>query len=210
MKVLKIIGVLVLLIVVVNGVWILTATNVRQLRDAASLTPDGKAQKTREKDALDYSVATKISAPPAVVWSVLTDAPSYTTWNSTFIKMEGSITQGSKINIVVKDAPERNFPLDVSAFEAPKRMVWEDGGKIFMGVRTFTLTPNPDGTTTFAMSETFSGRMLGMIEGSLPDFSHSFEGFAADLKKTAEAKVPPPAQPATAAAAPAAPAAPAQ
>jgi hypothetical protein len=30
--------------------------------------------------------------------------------------------------------------------------------------------------------------MLGMIEGSLPDFTKSFEAFAADLKKQAESK----------------------
>jgi uncharacterized protein YndB with AHSA1/START domain len=209
MKVLKIVGVLVLLIVVVNGVWIMTGTNVRQLRDAASLTPDGKAQKTHDQGALDYSVATRISAPPAIVWSVLTDAPSYTTWNSTFLKMEGTIAQGSKINIVVKDAPEQNFPLEVSTLEAPKRMVWEDGGKIFMGVRNFTLTPNPDGSTAFAMSETFSGRMLSMIEPKLPDFTHSFEVFAADLKKASEAKAPPPPPPPAAAPEPDAGAAPA-
>jgi len=55
-------------------------------------------------------------------------------------------------------------------------------------VRTFTLLPAADGTTTFAMSETLSGGMLGMIEGSLPDFRKSFDAFSADLKKVAEAR----------------------
>jgi hypothetical protein len=52
-------------------------------------------------------------------------------------------------------------------------------------VRNFTLIPK-DGGTTFVMSETFSGGMLGMIEGSLPDFTRSFDAFAADLKNKAE------------------------
>ena len=51
----------------------------------------------------------------------------------------------------------------------------------FQGVRTFTLVESTDGFTT-----------LGMIEGSLPNFTQSFETFAADLKKQAEAKAPPP------------------
>ena len=35
--------------------------------------------------------------------------------------------------------------------------------------------------------EVFSGVMLPMIKGSLPDFAPSFEAYAADLKREAEA-----------------------
>jgi hypothetical protein len=85
------------------------------------------------------------------------------------------------------DKPDKVFDLKVTTFDAPKHMVWEDGGMMFLGVRHFTLLPQPDGTTVFAMSETFSGGMLGMIEGSLPDFRKSFSTFASDLKKRVEA-----------------------
>ena len=161
---------------------------VRQLKDAASITPDGKTQKTRTDAALDYSVATKIAAPPEVIWAILTDAPSFTAWNSTIVKLEGTIALGQKIHLTSIDNKEKVFDLTVSSLDAPKHMVWEDGGSMFLGVRHFTLLPGTDGTTTFAMSETFSGGMLGMIEGSLPDFTKTFDTFAADLKKTAEAK----------------------
>ena len=68
-------------------------------------------------------------------------------------------------------------------------MVWEDGaGGIFKGVRTYTLSPNEDGSTQFAMNEVFSGLMLPMIAGSLPDFGPTFEQYAADLKRAAENK----------------------
>jgi uncharacterized protein YndB with AHSA1/START domain len=186
-KILIVVGLLILLVVAGFGILIATATNVRQLREASSLNPNGKAERTRTKDALDYSVAVSIAAPPAAVWALLTDAPGYTGWNSTIVKLDGPIAMGSTLQLVSTDAPKRTFPLKVSAFEPPRRMVWEDGGKSFMGVRTFTLTPSATGTT-FAMSETLSGAMLGMIEGSLPDFTGSFEKFAADLKKAAESK----------------------
>ena len=52
----------------------------------------------------------------------------------------------------------------------------------------FTLTPNADGSTEFAMTEEFSGLMLPMIKGSLPDFAPVFETYAADLKCAAEGK----------------------
>jgi hypothetical protein len=36
--------------------------------------------------------------------------------------------------------------------------------------------------------EVFSGVMLPMIKGSLPDFAPSFEAYAEDLKREAEAR----------------------
>jgi hypothetical protein len=66
-------------------------------------------------------------------------------------------------------------------------MIWQDGfAPMFSGVRTYTLTPKSDGTTDFSMVEVFSGIMMLMIGGSLPDLSQSFERYAADLKKEAE------------------------
>jgi len=183
-------GVVILIVLVGGGfgIFIATGTNVRQLREASTVPATGKAERTRTKDALDYSVAATIAASPEVVWALLTDAPSYSKWNSTIVKLDGAIAKGSRISLVVKIAPQQTFGLNVSEFEPPRHMVWEDGGKAFMGVRTFTLTPAPGGGgTTFAMQETLSGAMLGMIEGSLPDFSKDFEAFTADLKKAAEA-----------------------
>ena len=163
-------------------------TTVRQLRDPSSLAANGRAERTRDEHALDYSIATRISAPPQVIWKILTDAPAYPKWNTTVVKLDGAITLGSDIKLVSTDAPDRTFGLKVTTLDAPTRMVWEDGGSMFLGVRTFTLIPAEDGMTTFTMSETLSGGMLGMIEGSLPDFRKSFDVFAADLKKLAESK----------------------
>ena len=89
---------------------------------------------------------------------------------------------------MAKVSPDRTFDLKVSELTPASRMVWEDGMPMgmFAGVRTFTLTPQSDGSTAFTMAEVFSGGMLGMIEGSLPDFTSDFEHFAADLKKRAE------------------------
>jgi hypothetical protein len=57
---------------------------------------------------------------------------------------------------------------------------------MFKGVRTFTVAPDAEGGTTFAMTEVFSGVMLPLIAGSLPDFGPIFETYAADLKREAE------------------------
>jgi hypothetical protein len=74
-------------------------------------------------------------------------------------------------------------------FSPNTRMVWRDGSApMFQGVRTYTLIPRPDGSTTFSMVEVLSGLMLPMIGGSLPDFGPPFEQYAADLKKAAEGR----------------------
>jgi uncharacterized protein YndB with AHSA1/START domain len=162
-------------------------STVRQVKDPASLTADGKTVRTRTDDALDYSVAIAIAAEPQVVWAVLTDAPSFTKWNTTLTKLEGTIAKDGKVELISKIAPDRTFTLKVSEFDAPKAMVWEDGNGMFLGVRHFTLTPR-DGGTVLAMSETYSGLFLGSAEKKMPDFTQNFETFAADVKREAEAR----------------------
>ncbi len=164
-----------------------SCATVRMARDPASLPTNGRAERVRTSRALDYSVATLIDAPPEIVWEVLTDASGYPRWNSTIVRLDGTIALGSRIRLVAHVAPKRTFKLKVSTLDSPRHMVWEDGGAMFLGVRNFTLAPSGAGTR-FAMSETFSGGMLGMIAGKLPDFTNDFETFAADLKREAEAR----------------------
>ena len=190
-KVLKAVAVLLLLVGIGMFVAIQTATVVRQLKPHDQLEANGIAEKTRTDDALDYSIAIDIAAPLPIVWALLTNAKAYPEWNSTVVKIDGNIAKTEVIKLVAKIAPDRTFELKVSEFIKNERMVWEDGGKKFSGVRTFTLQPTGGGGTRFAMSETLSGFMLPMIEGSLPDFTPEFNGFAADLKKTAEKVAPP-------------------
>jgi hypothetical protein len=66
-------------------------------------------------------------------------------------------------------------------------MVWTQGNPVmFRGVRTYRLTPVAGGLTRFVMTEVFSGLVLPMAAGRLPDFEPIFERYAADLKAEAE------------------------
>jgi hypothetical protein len=58
---------------------------------------------------------------------------------------------------------------------------------LFTGIRTFTLVPLTDGTVEFTVREAFSGPILPLIGGSLPDMTEPFAAFVAGLKKRAEA-----------------------
>lgn len=135
---------------------------------------------------LHYAVGAHIDAPPEVVWGVLTNAAAYPTWNSTIVSLTGEIAAGGHLELVAKIDPKRTFPLTVSTFDAPVRMVWEDGNEKFRGVRTFTLAAGAEGGTDWTMKEAFSGSMLKMIAPKLPDFGPDFDTFAHDLKAEAE------------------------
>jgi len=151
---------------------------------------DDKAKATKSAGAfsMDCAVRTTIHATPERIWALLTDAPAFARWNSTVTSIEGKIAEGGRLEIKVPFA-KRTFKAKVSEVAPARSMTWSDGfAPMFKGVRTFVLTPKGDGSTEFAMRERFSGLMLPMIKGSLPDFAPLFETYANDLKRAAESR----------------------
>jgi len=151
------------------------------------MDPSGKAMKTKTAFRMECGVAVNVRAKPGAVWALLTNAAEFPRWNSTVTRIVGEIALGQKLALEVPAAPGRVFKPKVTELEPERRMVWSDGAApMFKGVRTFTLTPKGDGTTDFSMVEVFSGVMLPLIKGSLPDFGPPFETYAGDLKREAE------------------------
>jgi hypothetical protein len=139
---------------------------------------------------MECAIVCTIQASAERIWALLTDAPGFPRWNTTVTRIVGDIRPGSTLKLEVPAAPGRVFKPKVTAFEPGRSMVWSDGmAPMFKGVRTFTLTPRPDGSTEFSMKEELSGLMLPMIKGSLPDFGPVFEAYASDLARAAEASV---------------------
>ena len=150
-------------------------------------TQEAKAIKTGSAFRMDCAISATIHASPDKLWALLTDAAAFPRWNSTVTSIEGQIAEGQTLKLKVPTAPERVFKPRVSKVEPGRSMIWSDGmAPMFKGVRTFTLTPNSDGSTEFSMKEEFSGLMLPMIKGSLPDFGPVFETYAEDLRREAE------------------------
>lgn len=148
-----------------------------------------KAKREKKSFFMQYSVEANIQASPEKVWSYLTNAAEYPNWNSTVVKVEGTIQKGNKIKVFAKISPDRAFPVSVSEFIPNQKMVWRGGMPLglFKGIRTFQLTAN-DGVTHLKIWEDFSGLMLPLIGGTIPDLRPAFEDFAKDLKKVAEAR----------------------
>jgi len=88
----------------------------------------------------------------------------------------------------VPEAPGRTFKVKVTRFVPNEEMVWRQGNPLlFLGVRTYSLGSNPNGSSTrFQMTEEFSGLMLPLIAGRLPDFGPIFEQYAFDVKAESE------------------------
>ena len=147
---------------------------------------NGQAQKTKTAFRMLYSAGINIKSSPERVWSLMTNAAEFPRWNSTIKSIQGTIAAGQTIKLVATISPQRVFNLNIIEFVPGKKMVWSDGNAMFKGVRTYNVSPRPDGTADFTMAEEYTGLMLPMIAGSLPDFKSTFEQYLSDLKSEAE------------------------
>ena len=135
-----------------------------------------------------FATRTTIKAPAELVWSLLTDAQRYPSWNTTVSRIDGRIALGEKITVHVNAAPGRTFPVRVVACEAPRRLVWCGGMPLglFVGERTFGLLPAGYAGVEFTMDEDYAGILAPLITKSIPDLQPAFDEFAACLKAYAE------------------------
>jgi uncharacterized protein YndB with AHSA1/START domain len=143
---------------------------------------------TRSTFRRQCTVSAQIEAPPETIWTILTQADRMVEWNSTLTSIEGDIALGGTVRMQVPEAPGRTFKVKVTQFVPNEEMVWREGNPaFFLGVRTYSLTPNQDRTVTrFLMTEEFTGILVPLIARRLPDFGPIFERYAADLKIEAE------------------------
>jgi hypothetical protein len=135
-----------------------------------------------------FATRCTIQATPEAVWHILTDAASYPAWNTTVSRVDGRIALGEKVTVHAKVAPGRAFPVEVVAFDAPRRMVWRGGMPLglFKGERTYELRAVGVAGVEFAMREDYSGWLAPLITRSIPDLQPAFDEFAACLKARAE------------------------
>jgi hypothetical protein len=147
---------------------------------------DPKITKTRGIFSMACGVTINIRTNASDIWSLLTDAEGFPRWNSTVASIEGQIREGEKLRLRVPGT-DRVFTPKVSGVVPGERMTWTGGfAPLLKGVRNFALRPRPDGSTDFTMEERFSGLMLPLVMGSLPDFGPVFTSYANDLKSAAE------------------------
>ncbi len=135
-----------------------------------------------------YRAETIINASPDKIWALLVDGGRYPEWDPGMDRVEGDIALGQSVKFFTKINPSQAFPARVTTFEPGKKMVLTGGMPLglFKSERTHTLTANADGTTTFETKEIFSGLLLPLFGGNIPDLTETFVTFAAGLKDRAE------------------------
>ena len=139
--------------------------------------PVSDARRSRETN-----VSIVIDAEVSIVWKLLIDAENFSKWNSTVTSLEGKIVEGEKLRLKSVLDEKRTFKLKVKELIHESKMVWGDG----KGNRVHLLQANPNGTTTFTMTERIGGLMFPMYAKYIPPFDEVFEQYVADLKKEAE------------------------
>lgn len=143
---------------------------------------DGRSRTVRNFFSRRTRVAIDISASAEEIWALLTDAERFPIWNSTVIKLTGTIAPGRRIELRSTLDPERTFRLRVKKFEPYERLSW---GNV-MGTRRYSLESIGSGRTRFTMVEDIGGPLFPLFSRMIPSFDESFERFAADLKAAAE------------------------
>jgi hypothetical protein len=135
-----------------------------------------------------YEASSMITSSPEAVWAVLADGDAWPSWGSGVGRVEGQIAPGEKITIRSEAAPTRAFPVKVTQYEPPARLQFSGGMPLglFRGVRTFGLSAEGNGQTSFRVREEYRGPLLGLIWRSMPDLGPSFEQFAQGLKRRVE------------------------
>ncbi len=157
-------------------------TTIALMASIMTQAQNGKAITEKKTFSRTTSVSTSIKADPAIIWKLLTNASDFPRWNTTVISIDGNIAVGEKIKLKSTLAPKRTFKLKIKAMETQKSLTWGDG----QGTRVYTLKMGDNGNTEFNMTEKIGGFMFPMYAKHIPSFDHSFEQFAADLKKEAE------------------------
>ena len=143
----------------------------------------GKALTIKKMFSRETSVSTPILAAPGVVWALLTNAVDAARWNSTVISISGEIKPGGEIELKSTLDEKRVFKLKIKEFEPEKRLAWGDA----MGTRVYSLEKGKAESLIFTMTEKIGGPLFPLFANYIPSFDASFEQFAADLKKEAEA-----------------------
>ncbi len=143
--------------------------------------------------ALHLKTKIDIEAAPEAVWGVLSDLPSYPSWNPFIREASGTLAAGERLDIELQPARGRamRFRPTVLAAEADRELRWR--GRLlvrglFDGEHRFAIEPTARGSR-LVQEERFTGVLVpfltrGLRRGTLPGFERMNEA----VKERAEAQ----------------------
>jgi len=129
----------------------------------------------------------EIEAPPAVVWSVLTDLDSYADWNPFVVSSQGSVAVGEKLTNRMQQPGGKAMTIRPKVTEVEPDRVFEWLGHIgvpgvFDARHRFEIEPTSTGSR-FTQSEAFSGVLVRLMRKALDTKTmQAFEAMNTALK----------------------------
>lgn len=140
----------------------------------------GLALLSRSQFEISHTI--DLAAPPARVWEVLVDFPSYARWNSQLHYLGGEARPGGTLTLrlAVPGTTAYEFSPRISAWEEQRQFAWigRTAGipRLFDGEHFFTLSPLPNGGTRLTNREEYRG-ILAPIFQRLPMMEAAPQGF---------------------------------
>ena len=129
--------------------------------------------------ALHLETSIDIDAAPAAVWAVLSDLPSYPSWNPFIREASGTLAAGERIEVQLQPARGRamRFRPTVLKAEANRELRWLGrlvAPGVFDGEHRFAIEPTARGSR-LVQEERFTGLLVpflarGLRRGTLPGF----------------------------------------
>lgn len=137
-----------------------------------------------------------INAPPERIWAVLTDLPRYPAWNPFIRRIEGELTSGHRLTIVLR--PSGSSGMTIHPFllkvDPARELRWKGHlfiSGLFDGEHIFEIRPLDNHSSLFIQREVFSGLLLPLFETMLKGgTARGFAEMNKALKEQAEGAVP--------------------
>ncbi len=133
----------------------------------------------------------EIEAGPQRVWSVLADLEKYPEWNPFIPRIEGHLTEGSRLEVTIRPPGGRamTFRPTVLAVEEDRGIRWLGtlGVRgLFDGEHSLSIEPAGPDRVRFVQRERFSGILVPLFRKALDQTLAGFEQMNSALKARAE------------------------
>ncbi|WP_254271071.1 SRPBCC domain-containing protein [Haloarcula marina] len=116
----------------------------------------------------EVTATVDVSAPPTVVWAVLTDVAAYPQWN-TLLSVDGEYAVGERVSarLSVPGLPTVSFAPEITVVDPRRELRWRSSLFGHDAEHSFRLDELADGGTRFVQHEVIDGPLAGPVVGAM-------------------------------------------
>lgn len=133
----------------------------------------------------------EVNAPPARIWTLLTDFARMPTWNPFIRSISGNLAPGARLSVHIVPPGKSGmwFKPTVLSVRPERELRWLGRlliAGMFDGEHYFLLEPVGEARTLVTQGEKFSGLLVGFLSGALRATEAGFRAMNTALKHEAE------------------------